>query len=194
MPCWKKIKYFLALLLIMCAFPAVADNIRAIKAEGVKLPNGTVSVETLFYTTLPEQLQDALKQGVPLQFDLTYQLTRPSLMAYKFRFNRLFANDNVISYRLTYHALTERYRVSTGTFYTEYQNLNSALKALGATSNWQTLPEGTLKNNLASDDIGMSVRLSLTTRQLPKPFQINALTSDDWNLDSGWVQLKITWS
>jgi len=30
------------------------------------------------------------------------------------------------------------------------------------------------------------MRLDVT--QLPKPLQVNALTSDDWNLDSDWYR------
>jgi hypothetical protein len=30
------------------------------------------------------------------------------------------------------------------------------------------------------------VRMRLDTSQLPKPFQINALTSREWNLESEW--------
>ncbi|MGN7070061.1 DUF4390 domain-containing protein, partial [Neisseria sp. P0001.S004] len=33
--------------------------------------------------------------------------------------------------------------------------------------------------------------LLLTTAKLPKPFQINALTSKNWHLDSGWKSLSV---
>ncbi|MDO5687071.1 MAG: DUF4390 domain-containing protein [Neisseria sp.] len=191
MPCWIKLKSLFALLLLLTVFPAAAESVRAIRADAVKLPAGQLAVSTRFYLDLPQQLQDALLQGVPLQFDLSYQLTRPSFAAYKFRFNQWFADNNTVSYKLTHHPLTNRYRVTVGTFYTEYQTLDAALKALGAIANWEVLPAGTL-NDYAAADIGMSVRLTLSTRQLPKPFQINALTSRDWNLDSGWVALRIT--
>lgn len=191
MRCWTKLKALLALLLLLAAFPAAAESVRAIRSDGVKLPNGQIAVSTRFYLDLPSQLHDALLQGVPLQFDLSYQLTRPTLAAYKFRFNRLFSEENTVSYKLTYHPLTNRYRVSVGTFYTEYQSLEAALKALGAIANWNVLPEGTL-NDYTAAETGMSVRLALSIRQLPKPFQINALTSRDWDLDSGWVALRIT--
>jgi uncharacterized protein DUF4390 len=37
-----------------------------------------------------------------------------------------------------------------------------------------------------------AVRLRLDTTQLPKPFQITALTSRDWNLQSEWVRWSFT--
>lgn len=33
-----------------------------------------------------------------------------------------------------------------------------------------------------------SVRLRLDVTQLPKPLQVNALTGNDWNLDSDWYR------
>ena len=33
-----------------------------------------------------------------------------------------------------------------------------------------------------------SVRMHLDVTQLPKPLQVNALTGDDWNLDSDWYR------
>jgi hypothetical protein len=37
-----------------------------------------------------------------------------------------------------------------------------------------------------------AVRLRLDTTQLPKPFQISALTSRDWSLQSDWVRWSFT--
>jgi hypothetical protein len=36
------------------------------------------------------------------------------------------------------------------------------------------------------------VRLRLDTSQLPKPFQINALTNRDWTLASDWRSVSVT--
>jgi hypothetical protein len=40
----------------------------------------------------------------------------------------------------------------------------------------------------ANQKYELSVRLRLDTSQLPKPFQINAITNNDWALDSGTLQ------
>ena len=169
----------------------MADGVRALKSDGIKMPNGTVLVSTRFYIDLPRPLQEVLKQGIPLQFDLSYQLTHPTAAAYKLRFNQLFNDDNIISYKLSYHPVTNRYRVATGSFYTDYPNLNTALKALGATANWQILPTGTL-NNYSAAETGVSVQLALNEQRLPKPYQVNvADKSKRWKLNSGWIRLNI---
>ena len=95
-----------------------------------------------------------------------------------------------MNYRLSFHPLTNRYRVSVGTFTTEYNSLNTALKAVGAIANWHVLNEGALSDTPASE-VKAQVKLNLTTTRLPKPFQINAINSRDWDLDSGWQDLVI---
>ncbi|MCT6881821.1 MAG: DUF4390 domain-containing protein, partial [Snodgrassella alvi] len=82
-------------------------------------------------------------------------------------------------------------RVSMGsTFSTEYNSLETALKAIGAAANWRVLSSGTL-SGVSAGEVRADVRLSLSISQLPKPFQINALTSHNWQLDSGWHRLVI---
>lgn len=178
------------MVLMLLPPQAAAENISHLRREAAILPNGQLSVSTRFQTTLPEQLEDALKQGVPLDFALSYQLERPTFTAYRVRLAQLTGSDNTVNYRLTFHPLTNRYRVSVGTFATEYNSLPTALRAVGAIANWPVLPEGTL-NGVKPEQIKIQVRLSLSTAKLPKPFQINALNSKDWDVDSGWRDLTI---
>lgn len=169
---------------------AAAEGIVLSRREGQILNNGQLAISTRFKTELPEQLENALKQGVPLDFALSYQLESPTFASYRFKINQLVSNDNVVNYRLSFHPLTNRYRISVGTFSTEYNSLQTALKAVGAIANWSVLSSGTL-SGVEKSEVRARVRLSLTTSKLPKPFQINALNSKDWDLDSGWQELLI---
>ena len=92
---------------------------------------------------------------------------------------------------LNFHPLTDRYRVSVGSFSTEYGTLPTALKAVGAVANWQVLDKGTLSDT-APADVAADIRLSLSISDLPRPFQINGETSKSWQLDSGWRKLLIS--
>ncbi|EGV35088.1 hypothetical protein l11_20940 [Neisseria weaveri LMG 5135] len=102
----------------------------------------------------------------------------------------MIGNSHAVAYKLSYHPLTSRYRVSVGTFSTEYNSLESALKAVGSIANWHVLNTGTL-NKVSAAETKAEIRLTLSTAQLPKPFQINALTSKNWQLDSGWKPLTV---
>ena len=177
-------------LLIAPSF-AQAEGIRVVRSEARLTDNGQLAISSRFQTDLPDQLKQALSQGVPLHFSLSYQLSAPTIAAYKFKLGQIVGSDNSVNYKLSYHPLTNRYRISVGTFSTEYNNLNTALRGIGAISNWKVLSSGALQNESPSN-VKAEIRLMLSTGQLPRPFQINALTSQNWRLDSGWQSLSIS--
>ena len=177
-------------LLLAVSLNAAGEGISATRAEAKLTHAGQLSVSSRFRTDLPDQLKEALKQGVPLHFNLSWQLSAPSMSSYKFKFDQLLNNDSTIQYKLSFHPLTNRYRVTVGTFSTEYDTLETALRAVGAVANWKVLSKGAL-SDVAAKDTKAEIRLLLTTAKLPKPFQINALTSKNWHLDSGWKSLSV---
>ena len=186
----KSSKTLIVPLLLAVSLNAAGEGISATRAEAKLTHAGQLSVSSRFRTDLPDQLKEALKQGVPLHFNLSWQLSAPSMSSYKFKFDQLLNNDSTIQYKLSFHPLTNRYRVTVGTFSTEYDTLETALRAVGAVVNWKVLSKGAL-SDVASKDTKAEIRLLLTTAKLPKPFQINALTSKNWHLDSGWKSLSV---
>lgn len=186
----KSSKTLIVPLLLAVSLNAVGEGISATRSEAKLTHAGQLSVSSRFRTDLPDQLKEALKQGVPLHFNLSWQLSAPSMSSYKFKFDQLLNNDSTIQYKLSFHPLTNRYRVTVGTFSTEYDTLETALRAVGAVANWKVLSKGAL-SDVAAKDTKAEIRLLLTTAKLPKPFQINALTSKNWHLDSGWKSLSV---
>ena len=186
----KSSKTLIVPLLLAVSLNAAGEGISATRAEAKLTHAGQLSVSSRFRTDLPDQLKEALKQGVPLHFNLSWQLSAPSMPSYKFKFDQLLNNDSTIQYKLSFHPLTNRYRVTVGTFSTEYDTLETALRAVGAVANWKVLSKGAL-SDVAAKDTKAEIRLLLTTAKLPKPFQINALTSKNWHLDSGWKSLSV---
>lgn len=187
----KSSKTLIVPLLLAVSLNAAGEGISATRAEAKLTHAGQLSVSSRFRTDLPDQLKEALKQGVPLHFNLSWQLSAPSMSSYKFKFDQLLNNDSTIQYKLSFHPLTNRYRVTVGTFSTEYDTLETALRAVGAVANWKVLSKGAL-SDVAAKDTKAEIRLLLTTAKLPKPFQINALTSKNWHLDSGWKSLSVS--
>lgn len=186
----KSSKTLIVPLLLAVSLNAAGEGISATRAEAKLTHAGQLSVSSRFRTELPDQLKEALKQGVPLHFNLSWQLSAPSMSSYKFKFDQLLNNDSTIQYKLSFHPLTNRYRVTVGTFSTEYDTLETALRAVGAVANWKVLSKGAL-SDVAAKNTKAEIRLLLTTAKLPKPFQINALTSKNWHLDSGWKSLSV---
>ncbi len=188
---FKSSKLFALAILLAVSFQTAAEGISATRAQAKLTDSGQLLISSRFKTELPDQLKQALTQGVPLNFTLSYQLSAPTLPAYRFRLSQIVGGSNSVQYKLSYHPLTNRYRVTVGTFSTEYNSLDTALRGIGAIANWRVLDSGAL-SGVGAADTKAEIRLLLSTSQLPKPFQINALTSRSWQLDSGWKALSVT--
>ncbi|WP_107859617.1 DUF4390 domain-containing protein [Neisseria cinerea] len=187
---FKSSKWLIVPLMLPAFQNVAAEGIDVSRAEARITDGGQLSVSSRFQTELPDQLKQVLRRGVPLNFTLGWQLSAPTVASYRFKFDQLIGDDNNIYYKLTFHPLTNRYRVTVGAFSTDYDTLDAALRAIGAVANWKVLHKGTLSGTEARETKA-EIRLLLSTSKLPKPFQINALTSQNWHLDSGWKPLNI---
>ena len=128
---------------------------------------------------------------MPLYFISEFSLTRP----------RWYWLDEVVAQseqttRLTYNALTRQYRIARGPLFQNFSSLDDALRVIGRQS---TAPidaalfrddEGYIAMILPDKDGDYiaAVRMRLDVTQLPKPLQVNALTTEDWILDSDWYR------
>jgi len=130
-----------------------------------------------FEIELNPRLEDAINKGVALYFQVEFELTR----------KRWYWFDDSISrqlmLRLSYHALTRQYRISSGALYQSFSTLADALRVLSRVRSWQVLERAEAG---AGTDYEAGLRMRLDVTQLPKPFQVNALTSREWNLASEW--------
>ena len=187
---FKSSKWLIVPLMLPAFQNVAAEGIDVSRAEARITDGGQLSVSSRFQTELPDQLKQVLRRGVPLNFTLGWQLSAPTVASYRFKFDQLIGDDSNIYYKLTFHPLTNRYRVTVGAFSTDYDTLDAALRAIGAVANWKVLHKGTLSGTEARETKA-EIRLLLSTSKLPKPFQINVLTSKNWHLDSGWKPLNI---
>lgn len=171
---------FALVLLVACAVPAGADNIAARSAD-LRLEEDHYVLDADFDLALNATLEEAIVRGVPLYFVVEFELQRP----------RLFWIDdtvvsNTLSYRLSYNALTRQYRLSSGgAFYQNLPTLGEAQHLISRVRGRKVIEKAALIKGTRYE---AAVRLRLDTTQLPKPFQISALTSRDWNLQSDWVR------
>ena len=88
-------------------------------------------------------------------------------------------------HKLSFHALTRQYRLSFGALSQNFDNLSEALAVIGRVRyspavRYQEVDPGRIYT--------AALRLRLDTSQLPKPLQIDALGSSDWNLSSDWYR------
>jgi hypothetical protein len=166
----------------LAAAPAAAEEIAVGATQLVGTSEGIV-LNADFTLDLTTRLEDALQQGVPLYFVVEFECLRP----------RWYWLDEKIgtatlTARLSFHALTRTYRLSTGTLHQSFATLDEALRALGRVREWLVLPAGALRPDSAYNAY---VRMRLDTAQLPKPFQVSALANREWNLASGWKRWPV---
>jgi hypothetical protein len=168
------------------ADPSLAnDRIEVVSAELRPAADGDdIELDAVFDFDLPWALEDAVTRGVALYFVVEFELYRTRW--YWFDARRATAS---LTYRLSYSPLTRQYRLARGTLAQPFDKLGDALATLRRLSSWKVLERGALS---AGEDYRAQVRMRLDTAQLPRPFQIGAITSRDWTLASEWRNVPVT--
>jgi hypothetical protein len=126
------------------------------------------------------RLEEAVAKGVVLYFVTEFELSRP----------RWYWLDEKIAsrtqtFRLSYHALTRQYRLSTGALHQSFETLDESLRMLARLRNWGVFDKAAVKPD-ETYLAGLRFRLDLT--QMPKTFQVTAIANRDWNLASDWIR------
>ena len=158
---------------------ARADEIAVRDARLIRENDG-VALNADFDVTLTLRLENALHKGVALYFTTEFECTRPRWY---------WLDDRVASVsrstRLSFHALTRTYRLSTGTLHQSFSALSEALHVLGRIRHWIVLENGQLRPETG---YRAAIRMRLDVSQLPKPFQVSALANREWTLASEWAR------
>ncbi len=132
-----------------------------------------------FRFELNPRLEEAVTKGVVLYFVAEFELTRER---WYWLDEKLSARS--LTYRLSYHALTRQYRLSTGGLHQSFATLSEAVQVLARLRNWVVVERGDKVK--PGEPYDAALRLRLDINQLPRPFQITALGNKDWNLASDW--------
>lgn len=171
--------------LVSVAMAGSIEPQRASIASGEE--NYTLTAE--FTIDLGRRLDDVVTHGIPLYFDFEAVLERP---------RKYWSNEHIITrnltYRLSYHGLTRQYRVSRVVLGIQegssslYQSFNTLPEALRVLSRIHALPFVEQRALTPGKTYIARVRLSLNHSQLPKPFQIDALTNSDWRITAETIE------
>jgi hypothetical protein len=180
-------RFLQTLLLAGAALLAQAPTLAL--AEGIE--TGPVALQlqdegyqlTAEYTIeLPLRLEEALK-AVPLYFLFEFDLSRRRW----YWLDEEVASGSV-SYRLSYNALTRQYRVAVqagatqaGNLPINFATLEEALRLIARVRREAVVGTSAL---VKGERYRLSTRMRLDVSQLPKPFQLAALTQKEWTLDS----------
>jgi hypothetical protein len=174
---FSKLLIALASLILQTVPAARAEGIE-VRAANLRAADEGVVLNAEFAFQLSPRLSEAVANGVPLYFVIEFDLTRPRW----YWFDEKTASKRT-QVRLSYHALSRQYRLSTGVVQQNFESLDEAIAVLRHVRNWLVVERGVTSSDARYE---AAVRMRLDTGLLPRPLQVSALTSREWNLDSPW--------
>lgn len=162
---------------------AIAAEVQ-LKTVGIESNEEGVQLNADFELVLSSALTETIRKGVPLYFVVEFELTR----------GRWYWLDDVLiratrERRVAYAPLTEQYRVTTSGISQNFTNADDVRRVISRIRSWTIAEKGRLK---PGEKFDAAIRFRLDTSQLPKPFQLDAFGSRDWNLSSNWHRWTIT--
>jgi len=173
----------LGLATATAATDASADVI-PVKSAELRVEEGEVLLNAEFDLELNPTLEEALKRGIPLYFVLEVELTRPRWY---------WLDEKVLAasttWRVSYAPIAQHYRVSTGLIAQTLSSIDEVQRLVGRVTSRPIARVSELGRGVRYD---AAVRLRLDAAQLPKPFQVDALASRDWQLASDWNRFPFT--
>lgn len=141
---------------------------------------------------LPGQVEDALRQGIPMYFVADAQVQR----------ERWYWSDQQLGvatryFRLTHQPLTRRWRLHiSNTAFTSsgtglalgqtYEQLEDAVAAIQRINRWKILEPAQLSS---TSGVSVQLRFRVDLSSLPRPLQIGALGRSGWNLQLSRTQV-----
>jgi hypothetical protein len=176
-----------AFAVVLAPLAAAADERIGVMAAALEpqRDNGGLVVNATFEFELPQALEEAVQKGIALYFNIEFELFRKRW----YWFDRRIASSTLV-YRLSYSPLTRQYRLARGGLSQPFESLDEALALVKSVRNWKVADRSVLSPR---EDYDAQIRMRLDVSQLPKPFQVNAITSREWNLASDWRELQVNW-
>jgi len=163
----------------------------AVSAEGIKIKSFELEkadndwlLNATFQIELSPGLEDAVQKGVVLYFQTEFDLTRSRW--YWFDEKSVLVQRQT---RLSYQPLTQQYRIASEGFTFSSKTISEALQAVGSIGGWLVMDNAQLDSSRAYT---AALRMTLDLSKLPKPFQVNALNSRDWNVSSDWYRFPFS--
>lgn len=166
----------------LAASPALSDDIE-VRDLALRPSEDGLVLDADFAFELSPRLAELVSSGVPVYFVVEFELTRE-----RWYWLDEKATSSSLQLRLSYHALSRQYRLSTGLLQQTFATLEEALHLLMRVRNWLVVDRTV---SLADADYDAAVRMRLDTTLLPKPFQLSALTSRELQLESPWKRFTL---
>lgn len=172
----------LAIGALVAMAPAHAEGITPVRAAVESGPDG-YRLDAEFDIRFSPGLEEAVNRGVALYFVVEFELSKPRWYWFDEKPVQLSQ-----TYKITYTPLLRQYRLSAGGAYQNFTRIDEVVAALARVRGWPVADSGALRRQ---GEYQAAIRMRLDTTQLPKPFQLNAVASSDWNLASDWYRWTV---
>lgn len=182
MSAMRGIALFAGLIAFLLLQPARANEIDVRDAQ-LRVAEDGLMLDADFDFELTPRLAEVIAGGVPLYFRVDFELTRP-----RWYWWDETAASKRLQLRLSYHALSRQYRLSTGLLQQSFATLEEALNVLKHLRSWLVVDRTV---TFYDADYEAAVRMRLDATMLPKPFQLSALTSRELQLESHWKRFIV---
>ncbi len=173
--CCKRLEAGLLALLLLAALAAHAGSIEP-KRAALTPGDDAYTLSAEFAIELGNRLEDAVARGVPLYFNLEFVLERS---------RKYWVNEHIttrsLTYRLAYSGLTRQYRLTTGNLHQNFGSLAEAMRVVGRIAALPVVDRDQIK---PGESYEAAVRLALDRSQLPKPFQVDAITDRELQVET----------
>lgn len=181
----RDLRCLLASLILLASLSCNAASLHFTRAEAL-FADGQIAVSSHTEISLTGPLYDALHHGLPIPFVYEFRLATPGTRLWQRQLGNWLIPTTRLMFQLSHHSLTGAYRLTSGSLMRSFASLSDALAALGTLQGWtpKKIPAGKTANDLAP-----MLRLRVDHSQFPKHYQMTALGSPLWQLDSGWVDL-----
>jgi Domain of unknown function (DUF4390) len=176
--CCKNLSFALLVIGAMFAFMgnAFAGNSIQIKTAELQARDDFYSLDADIEMSFDKDIEEAVNKGVPLNFVVEFQIVSPR--QYWFDDEVVTATQNIT---LSYHALTRQYLVNRGKHQQSYESLGEAVRDLAALSEWKVVDKSLLEKG---EVYNAALLIRLDQSKLPKAIQVDAISSEKWNLAS----------
>lgn len=174
---FRSLRRLIPIFMFAAAGTAMADPIEVLGVDMEPAQEGYV-LNADFWFELSGRLEEALSNGVSLNFLIEFELVRPRW----YWFDQTTVSEKLQA-KLSYLPLSQQYTVSSGPVQQSFSSLGEAVRVLGRIRNWSVVDRGSVS---PGESYVGSVRMRLDTSQLPKAVQMNAMSGREWTLVSDW--------
>jgi len=165
------------LLMIFYASPVWAEASKlGIRSAELVQSNDAYVLNADFDILFSKEVEAALNKGVQLDFLVEFQIAIPSSWWFD---DEVKSTSTRIS--LGYHALSRQYLVNRNNHQYAFGSLQEAKEEISQIRNWRVVEKSLL---VKDEEYYAALRIRLDQSRLPKPLQVDALGSKDWDMVS----------